>query len=194
MNLLRSEQGLVVVVVATPPTAIRTTARELIRAALRKVLAPLLDCPVDEVPLVSQAGQGLRVAVPDRQIGVSVSHESGLSVGAVNLHSAVGVDLMRIDPQIDWEHVAREYLGPQAYQRIAAKPDIERAETFAREWVSYEASLKCHGLALDEWSPALDIMLRQCRAESIDMGPGLVGALATMHCPRYQRREGYGQI
>lgn len=181
MNLLYSEQGLVVVVVATPPTAIRTTARELIRTALRKVLAPVLGCPADEVPLAAQAGQGLRVAVPDRQIGVSVSHESGLSVGAVNPHGAVGIDLMRIDPQIDWEHVAREYLGPQAYQRIANRPDSGRAEAFAHEWVSHEASLKCRGLALDEWSPALDFMLQQCRAERIDLGPGLVGALATMH-------------
>jgi 4'-phosphopantetheinyl transferase len=171
-------QELIVIGITTPIPHNREAARLQVREALRQSLATLLGCCADEVLLVSQPAQGLRVSVPGRQIGLSLSHESGLSLGAINPHGAVGIDLMRIEPQEDWESVARNYLGPAAFQRIARAPGHQLAEIFAREWVAYEASLKCHGISLDEWSPALDRVLLQCHVRKIDMPQGVVAALA----------------
>jgi 4'-phosphopantetheinyl transferase len=171
-------QQLIVIGIATPTPHNREAARLQGREALRQSLATLLGCCANEVPLVSQPAKGLRVIAPGRQIGLSLSHESGLSLGAINPHGAIGIDLMRIEPQDDWESVARNYLGPVAFQRIATAPAHQLAEIFAREWVAFEASLKCHGIPLDEWSPALGRVLLQCRVKNIVMPQGVVAALA----------------
>lgn len=179
MNRPRPEHEPIVLRIPTPIPHDRERARLQVRTALQQSLAFLLECPAEAVPLVSQPAKGLQVTAPGRQIGLSVSHESGLSLAAIRFHGAVGIDVMRIEPQEDWEPVAQSYLGPVAFQRIARTPTHQVAEIFAREWVAYEASLKCHGIPLDEWSPALDRLLRQCRVKTLDMPHGVVAALAT---------------
>lgn len=136
--------GLLVISVLTTPGNDRTLARRQVRQTLRDILGTLLPQPLE---LIEVAGQALRVK--GSAIGLSVSHASGLSVAAINLYGAVGIDLMRFDDDADflpdWEMVARDYLGPAAARRITG------TYGFAQEWTRREAQLKCCGLGITEW-------------------------------------------
>ncbi|MEN3296301.1 MAG: 4-phosphopantetheinyl transferase [Burkholderiales bacterium] len=180
---LRADANPVVLAVATPDTAIRDVARGLVRQALREVLGVLLECPPEAVPLVSQPGQPLRLNTGGRQIGLSVSHERGLTLAAIHVGGAVGIDLMRIEQRADWlpdwEPVALAYLGGEARNRIARHSPVERPQSFAREWTGHEACLKCGGLPLQEWSPALQQKLLRCRLFELDLPERFIGTLAS---------------
>jgi hypothetical protein len=47
--------------------------------------------------------------------------------------------------------VARDYLGPEAARKLAARSEGERDAAFAHAWSEHEARLKCLGLQLAEW-------------------------------------------
>jgi 4'-phosphopantetheinyl transferase len=182
---LRAGQAFIAISVATPETSIRHEARERIRTALRDVLGALVDCPPQSVPLISQPGRPLRVDLPGRSIGVSVSHEAGLSLAAIHLYGAIGIDLMRVENRADWlpdrERVAQDYLGAAASRRIALQRPTLQPLAFAREWTSYEASLKCLGVPVAECNPVLERALDNCRVTDLDLAEGLIGALATLY-------------
>ena len=134
-----------------------STWAEAVRGALREVLSLLLRCAPESIALKSVPGMALRVEQPacSQSMGLSVSHEVGLSVAALRRSGAVGVDILRIVPAFDWQPVARDYLGPLALRRIASQPTPDQPLAFAREWTRMQARLKCLGLALQEWHPAL---------------------------------------
>lgn len=172
---------LLVISVATPDSTLRDTARTQVRGALREVLGLQLGCAPEAVNLQSVPGQALRVELPGHTIGtigLSASHEAGLSVAAIRRHSPVGIDIMRITPAFDWQAVARDYLGPQAWHRIASQPAPDQPQAFAREWTRLEAGLKCLGIGLHEWNPALAHKLESCRVMELDLPAGLCGAVA----------------
>lgn len=172
--------------IATPEISIRDTARELARQALREVLGILLDRAPEAVPLVSRPGHPIRLDTPGLHAGLSLSHEPGLTIAAIHLGGAVGVDLMRVEQgpdwlssgSSDWQALARDYLGPQASDRIARRPPPQRVRVFAREWTRFEASLKCLAMPLQEWSPALEHELMRCRLFDLDVPDGFIGSLA----------------
>ena len=171
---------LLVISVVTPDSTLREAARAQMRDALREVLSLQLGCAPESVVLQSIPGQPLRVEQPShgQNIGLSISHEAGLSVAALRRNGRVGVDIMRIAPGFDWQAVARDYLGPQAVRRIASQPEPEQPLAFAHEWTRLEAGLKCLGLGLQEWSPALAQRLESCRLMALDLPVGLCGAVA----------------
>ena len=171
---------LVVISVATPDSTLRDAARAQMRDALREVLSLQLGCTPESVVLQSIPGQPLRVEQPShgKNIGLSISHEAGLSVAALRRNGPVGVDILRIAPAFDWQAVARDYLGPQAVRRIASQPEPEQPLAFAGEWTRLEAGLKCLKLALQEWTPALAQRLESYRLMALDLPSGLCGAVA----------------
>lgn len=171
---------LLVISVVTPDSTLRDAARAQLRSALREVLSLQLGCASELIVLQSIPGQPLRVEQPahGQNIGLSISHEAGLSVAALRRNGPVGVDILRIAPEFDCQAVARDYLSPQALCRIASQPELVQPLAFAREWTRLEAGLKCLGLALQEWSPALGQRLESCRLMALDLPPGLCGAVA----------------
>ena len=172
---------LLVISVATPDSPLRDTARTQVRGALREVLGLQLGCSPEAVNLCSVPGQALRVALPGHAIsaiGLSASHEAGLSVAAIRQGGPVGIDIMRIAPAFDWQAVARDYLGPQAWHRIASQPEPDQPQAFAREWTRLEAGLKCLEIGLQEWCPALTQQLESSCFMELDMPAGLCGAVA----------------
>ena len=171
---------LLVISVVTPDSPLREAARTQMRSALREVLSLQLGCAPESVVLQSIPGQPLRIEHPShgQNIGLSISHEAGLSVATLRRNGPVGVDIMRIAPAFDWQALARDYLGPQAVRRIASQPESEQPLAFAREWTRLEAGLKCLGLALQEWSQALAERLESCRVMELDTPAGLCGAVA----------------
>lgn len=162
VRTLFSVTGLHVLAVDTPKTAIRTEARRLVRAALRETLARLLAVSDAAIPLLSVPGAPLRLALPWAHIGLSVSHEAGLSLAAISFDGEVGVDLLRLAaPFPELEQMARDYLGPAAAQTLIALPPERRPEAFARAWARHEAALN------------------SCTLTDLAMENGLIAALAS---------------
>ena len=171
---------LLVISVVTSDSTLRDAARAQMRDALREVLSLQLGCAPESVVLQSIPGQPLRVEQPShgQNIGLSISHEAGLSLAALRRNGPVGVDILRIAPAFNWQTVACDYLGPQAVRRITGQPEPEQPLAFAREWTRLEAGLKCLGLGLQEWNPALAQALESCCLMELDLPSGLCGAVA----------------
>ena len=173
-------EDLLVISVATPDSTLRDAARAQLRGALREVLSLHLGCAPESIVLQSIPGQPLRVEHPPHghNIGLSISHEAGLSVAALRRSGPVGVDILRVAPAFDWQAVARDYLGPLAVRRIAIQPGTKQPSAFAREWTRQEAGLKCLGTELKEWCPALAQRLESCHFRMLAMPAGLCGTVA----------------
>ena len=179
---LRSRRAMTVISVVTPATTNRLRARALIRTALLETLAVFLHQPRTSITLVSHPGQAISVQVPLASLHLSVSHMPGMSVAAIASGAAVGVDLMPvpqgIDAMTDWSHVALDYLGATATALLQHTLPAHRPGAFAQAWTQFEASLKCQGVALTEWTPALAHQLTTCHLSALDLPEGCRGAIA----------------
>ena len=177
---LRGNAGLAVIGVTTPPTASRPEARQAIRHALHSTVAALLDQPLSALTLLSNPGQPVQVHAPGANLHIAISHMPGLSVAAICTHGPVGVDVMATPTQDlpDWAQVARDYLGPLADMALQRTLLTERPAAFARAWVRLEARLKCAGLGMTEWTPALAVRLDACSTAALALPLGVSGALS----------------
>ena len=179
---LRSARALTVISLVTPDTAIRHTARENIRTVLQEILGSLLHRPATAIALISRPGHAIFLDWPDTPIGLSISHAAGLTVAAIHVGTSIGVDVMQMaqgaDALPDWENVAHDYLGPQVCAQLAKLAPAQRAAAFAQAWSRWEAGLKCLGLALTEWTPALASRLASCSVSALGLPENYGGAIA----------------
>lgn len=177
---LSLENGLLVIAIPILLNMQRQEARRLVREAIQEVLALLLNCAVSEINLFSQAGQTVKLLNENHSIGLSVSHDAGLSLVAINMHGPVGVDLMAIDSTPDDKELrtlAIEYLGAEVAERIQNKPTEQHKEAFAMAWTEFEAGLKLKGEALAEWSAKRDEKLKKIGMSSLALGDKYIGAM-----------------
>ncbi|WP_417069366.1 4'-phosphopantetheinyl transferase family protein [Niveibacterium terrae] len=165
--------------VETADSPLRESARSQIRATIVDALAQTLGLPASALTIRSIPGEAPALILPDgSQAGLSISHSEGLSIAAIALDGAVGVDLMRIIGLADQQALARDYLGPDATARLAALPAHEQARAFAQVWTAHEAKLKCLGLPLTEWSEALETKLSRCAVQELALPEAWAGSLA----------------
>ncbi|WP_156116643.1 4'-phosphopantetheinyl transferase superfamily protein [Massilia sp. 9096] len=165
----------------------RDAARREIRNALRAALAAILGvdpaaidmpaAPGDAPYALIRAPAGSQAAAP-RRIALAISHDEALSVAAIALQGAVGIDVMRIADIPDWEALARDYLGPEAAARLAALDAAQRPAALARAWSEREARLKCAGLGLGEWRTDEAQALSYSSCLALAVPDGYVGTLA----------------
>lgn len=168
------------IAVPTPRTSLRGQARELVRTALRESLGRLLGCAPEAVPLDIRPGQAPVLRLPTRSIHLSITHEAGLSLAAIRVGGPVGIDLMACDDASlpDQEALAWDYLGPEAAATLHGAPAAARQVAFARLWTAQEACLKCLGLPLQEWSPALAGKIARCRIAALRLPANYIGTAA----------------
>ena len=129
----------------------RLEARLRIRAAAREAVAQWLALDIETISVESTPGTPPRLLLGGRAASLSFSHDEGLSLAAISLHGPVGIDVMRVQDIGDWFHLARDYLGPQVAEELAACPDAQRPLALAQAWTAREAALKCMGRQLAEW-------------------------------------------
>ena len=170
----KKRPNLLVVAVNTPQTTIRNAARRQVRQLLGELL------PGET--LISTPAQAIRLARPGSKIGISVSHEVGLSLVAINYAGPVGIDLMHPQQTTGWSKqipsLTQDYLGPEIARKLATLPPDLQARNFAEAWTQHEARLKYFGLGLQEWQPELDERLASCQVEALNLPSGYIGAMA----------------
>ena len=157
----------------------RATARQTIRIALLAALAEALALPAARIRVCGAPGEAPYALVDDgRRIALAISHDGDVSVAALRLDGAVGIDVMQVADVPDWHAVAHDYLGPACATALAGVPAPARAAAFARAWSGREARLKCRGRALAEWRADLDAELAACRCLPLAVPDGYVATLA----------------
>lgn len=171
-TVLWSREGVLVVGIAA--VLPRAEARLRIRAAVREAAAQWLNIAIDAITLESMPGQPPRLLLAGRVVGLSFSHDEGISLAAVHLHGEVGIDVMRVQDIADWFNLARDYLGPQVAEELAACPADRRALALAQAWTAREAALKYSGLQLAEWNGAAPT----CRLQDLPLPAPYVASLA----------------
>lgn len=180
MALPNADGTPVVLMVATPETTVRHEARSLVRTALRSFLAKLAGCAPEAVALHTEPGKAPHAKLDDLGVQLSISHEAGLSLAAVRTGGKVGVDLMRAADAAmpDWQAIAADYLGQATLAAITGHDAGQQPAAFAQAWTRHEAALKCLGLPLQEWTPALGRELARCHVRELALPPSYVGAVA----------------
>ena len=172
-TVLWSGDGVLVIGIAA--VLPRAEARLRIRAAAREAVAQWLELDIDTISVKSTPGAPPRLLFPGGLAGLSFSHDEGISLAAIGLHGPVGIDVMRVQDVADWFHLARDYLGPQVAQELAACPDTQRPLRLAQAWTAREAALKCAGKQLAEW----DGVTLNCKVQQIALQVEFVAMLAT---------------
>ena len=179
---LRSCRAVTVISMATAPASNRLLARDLVRTALRETIAVFLNQPVESVALVSRPGQAIEVDSPGTRLRLSVSHLPGMSAAALSRGRAIGLDVMQVEPDAagmpDRARVALDYLDPQVSACLQRASPTQRPAIFAEAWTHFEASLKCLGVALTEWTPALAQRLATCQVGALALPENCRGAIA----------------
>ena len=171
-TVLWSGDGVLVIGIAA--VLPRWEARLRIRAAVRAAAAQWLKMDIESISLESTPGDPPRLLLAGRAAGLSLTHDEGMSLAAIHLHGAVGIDVMRVQDIADWFNLARDYLGPQVAQELAASPDAQRPLALTQAWTAREAALKYSGLPLAEWNGAAPT----CRWQALPLPVPYVASLA----------------
>ncbi|WP_332859057.1 4'-phosphopantetheinyl transferase family protein [Janthinobacterium svalbardensis] len=171
-TVLWSGDGVLVVGIVPPPS--RMEARAHLRQAVREAAAQWLQLDIEAISVESTPGAPPRLLLAGRAAGLSFSHDEGISLAAIHLHGAVGIDVMRVQDIPDWANLARDYLGSEVTKELAACPDTQRPLALAQAWTAREAALKCAGLPLAEWNGAAPA----CRWQALPLPAPYVASLA----------------
>lgn len=171
-TVLWSGDGVLVIGIAA--VLPRWEARLRIRAAVRAAAAQWLKMDIESISVASTPGAPPRLLLAGRTAGLSLTHDEGISLAAIGLHGAVGIDVMRVQDIPDWANLARDYLGPQAADALAACPDAQRPLRLAQAWTAREAALKCAGLPLAEWNGVAPA----CRLHALALAAPYMATLA----------------
>ncbi|MBW3511500.1 4'-phosphopantetheinyl transferase superfamily protein [Janthinobacterium sp. NKUCC06_STL] len=171
--MLWSGDGVLVIGIAA--VLPRAEARLRIRAAVCEAAAQWLKLNIETISVASTPGAPPRLLLAGRAAGLSFSHDEGISLAAISLHGAVGIDVMRVQDIADWFHLARDYLGPQVAEALSACSDAQRPLVLAQAWTAREAALKCAGRQLAEW----DARPIDCHLQPLSLPAPYVATLAS---------------
>lgn len=180
---IKLAEGILVIAVKTLATLPRAEIRLQVRAALQEVLAIILDCVSTEIELIANPGEALRLLHPKHNIGLSISHEIGLSLVAINMNGKIGVDLMALNSSPSMEEIdalAIDYLGGEVAEHIKQLPAEAKKIAFTSAWTALEARIKCREQALTEWRPVKVNLLAECITSNLTLPAGYIGCLAVL--------------
>jgi 4'-phosphopantetheinyl transferase len=163
-------------------------------------LRMLLGCYVDEPPgqleFNCTPNGKPRLVNPTRpSLRFNLSHSDKLALVAVTCGREVGIDVERIDPNCDFESIAREFFTPAEQAALRASPSHERCSTFFKLWTCKESVLKAMGEGFQRSPTSISLTLQrdrksveleipqdstEARRWSIRILPGITGYAAAL--------------
>jgi 4'-phosphopantetheinyl transferase len=103
---------------------------------------------VREVPALARSQRGKPFAPSLPSIDFNLSHARDHVLIAVARGQPLGVDIERIDRNVDIEGLSRRFFAASEADALDALPETLRAEAFVRLWTCKEAVLKALGEGL----------------------------------------------
>jgi 4'-phosphopantetheinyl transferase len=112
------------------------------RGGLRQLLSKWTEQPAHEIE-ISTNNQGKPFCHQGPQFNISHSHN--IILLAAHKKHAIGIDLERIDPLIDWRAIGNRMLSEAEMIEIEQQHETEQPRLFTRRWCELEAELKAAG-------------------------------------------------
>ena len=168
------------------------------RGQVRAILAAYLGA--NPATLCFQYNAQGKPALVEGEPRFNLSHSQGLGLLGIAFGQEIGIDVERLDREVDYAGIARRFFAPAEVSEFFAFPPADRPLAFCTGWTRKEAFIKARGMgmsfALDSFEVSLDpnAPARLSAPEpnwslhSIDPGDGFVAALAVegeivgMHC------------
>jgi 4'-phosphopantetheinyl transferase len=129
------------------------------RATLRRVLADVLGCGVQEIEYV--AGRSGKPALGGRLSDCAwrfnLSHSHGLMLVAVARNREIGVDVEKIEPLAGVEELAEQCLTRSELERFRSDAAEQTSERFLHLWTRKEALLKAIGVGLSVEPQSIEV-------------------------------------
>ena len=125
----------------------RHRRRYIVRhAILRKILGKYTGCNPSQLQFLYEQ-MGKPVLVSNGNIELPSFNLSGSNeiAGAVTLKGSVGVDIEFINPNTDWESLAKHFFSVNEYKTILSFAPDQRQNAFFDLWTLKEAYLKATG-------------------------------------------------
>ena len=161
---------------------------------LRVILARYLDCLPQDIQIAREGLGRPEIIYPEAaRLFFSLSHSGNFGLVTISM-AAVGVDIERIDLDVDTERLAMRFFTSREAEYLGSLPEGERVRAFFRLWVLKEAVLKSCGetvpaglskceLALAPEGPRLcssnfKSMTDACALTEIPVSAGYVAAVA----------------
>ncbi len=135
------------------------------RACVRLLLARYSAIP--PASLRFSAGPFGKPALMDVPLSFNVSHTDGVSMIAVALHMAVGVDVERVQPSLDLLAIAADHFSHNELAKLRSVSGADLTESFFRCWTRKEAFLKAQGLGLPHGLDAFEVTLLPQEAPAV---------------------------
>jgi len=129
------------------------------RALLREILGALLGVAARRLAFDYSARGKPSLARPfaAEDLRFNLSHADGLALYAIARGREVGVDVERVRPLPDAEHIAARFFSPREQAALRSLPAVERAAGFFACWTRKEAFLKATGDGLARRLDAFDV-------------------------------------
>jgi 4'-phosphopantetheinyl transferase len=174
------------------------------RSAVREILGRYLGIPARDIRYSYEA-KGKPQVVEDQnpqQLRFNISHSSGLAVIAVASVRAIGVDVEKIRPDVEYLELAERFFSTNEYKALSALPSNQLARAFLACWTRKEAFIKACGdglsFSLSEFSVSIDpdapATLQEVRTDpraatrwslaNLEPREGFIGALAVEGPPQ----------
>ena len=116
------------------------------RGSLRLILGKYLPLEPDKIRF--EYGPERKPFInndPPLEIAFNLSHSAGLAALAITDGLEVGIDIERIDRELDYERLAAQFFSPDEMERLKLFSPCRRRRGFYRIWTAKEAALKCAG-------------------------------------------------
>jgi 4'-phosphopantetheinyl transferase len=132
----------------------------LTRAALRRVIGGYLDVPPEQVRFdLGEHGKPSLSPEHGRALTFNVTHSHEWALIAVAFNLALGIDVEKMRPKVDYVRLARRFFSPHERGQLDALPDEDQRHAFFRCWARKEAVIKGNGrgiaLGLDNFDVTL---------------------------------------
>jgi len=89
----------------------------------------------------------------------SVSHTGPHVAIAMALGTDVGIDIERLDREVEPLHIAKRYFTPREFEALESTPEGARVKAFFAGWTRKEAIVKARGLTMAESLTTLGVDL-----------------------------------
>jgi 4'-phosphopantetheinyl transferase len=114
------------------------------RGILRSILGRYLNMRSAEV-YFRYGQQGKPALSPEHELKFNISHSGGLSLFALTLNKDIGIDLEKINEEIEIDSIANRFFAPGEVKRLFSLPQKDQTHAFFQCWTRKEAFIKAKG-------------------------------------------------
>ncbi|MDX1664166.1 MAG: 4'-phosphopantetheinyl transferase superfamily protein [Candidatus Promineifilaceae bacterium] len=120
------------------------------RGLLRHLLAHYLELDPKKLVFAYNDFGRPSLHLPSREppLHFNVAHSGALVLYAFSAARAVGVDVERVDPGVDYVEIAQRFFAPRERQALAELSGGIQAVAFFKGWTRKEAFIKAQGMGL----------------------------------------------